>query len=58
MTRLIIAFFLVGGLLIHRILDGIEQDSDAARVANHLLFIALCTSVGFLFGSILSEVLL
>lgn len=58
MTKLVIALFLTMGLLIHRILDAIELDSDAAHVANHLLFIALCASAGFLFGNIVTEVLL
>lgn len=58
MTKLAIALFLIVGLMIHRILDAIELDSDAAHVANTLLFIAMCTSAGLLFGTLVTEVLL
>ena len=57
MTKITIALFLVVGLIVHRILDAFELDSDGAHVGNALLFIALCVSAGFLCGSAIAEVL-
>lgn len=58
MTKITIALFLVVGLMVHRILDAVELDSDGAHVVNALLFIALCASAGFLFGSAIAEALI
>ena len=57
MTKITIALFLVVGLIVHRILDDVELDSDGARGVNTLLFIALCASAGFLCGRAIAEVL-